>query len=206
MRNGFANSIESVNPNPTIAWFDGPWTGDLKQLVSNKCVYEQKWTLMCEIYNYFIHSHTRQTIPALYCIHPQHTHSPRHQHALHAQQLPSTTLLCTQLTNTIVSRTPCKRVWPARLQTQSIVGKMAQDVGMMYGKCVVVSFLSCLASFWGLHPYMRLFSFGKLFCDLFLLLFFRNSKREERQARGRWIACKVWKHRSVLFTKNKELS
>ena len=72
-----STSIESVNPNPTIAWFDGPWTGDLKQLVSNKCVYEQKWTLMCEIYNYFIHSHTRQTIPALHCIHPQHTHSPR---------------------------------------------------------------------------------------------------------------------------------
>ena len=34
---------------------------------------------------------------------------------------------------------------------------------------------------------MRLFSFGKLFCDLFLLLFFngfRSSKREERQAKG----------------------
>ena len=97
-------SIESVNPNPTIAWFDGPWTGDLKQLVSNKCVYEQKWTLMCEIYNYFIHSHTRQTIPALHCIHPQHTHSPRTStcttHPAIPSQLPSTTLLCTQLTNT----------------------------------------------------------------------------------------------------------
>ena len=35
---------------------------------------------------------------------------------------------------------------------------------------------------------MCLFSFGKLFCDLFLLLFllfFRSSKREERQAKGR---------------------
>ena len=32
----------------------------------------------------------------------------------------------------------------------------------------MVSFPSCLAGFWGFHPYMYLFSFGKLFCDLLL--------------------------------------
>ena len=47
--------------------------------------------------------------------------------------------------------------------------------------------------FLGFHPYMRLFSFRKLFCDLFLLFFLScclvgNGKREERwegRPRGR---------------------
>ena len=83
------------------------------------------------------------------------------------------------------------------------VGKMAQDVGMV---CVLWrrSHL-CSAGFWGFHSYMRLFSFGKLLVAvLYILLFFRNSKREERQARGRCMVCKEWKHRTALFTKNKE--
>ena len=51
---------------------------------------------------------------------------------------------------------------------------------------------------------MCLFSFGKLFCDLFLLFFIvvRNGNREdrwERKARGRCTVCKVSKHRTVLF-------
>ena len=43
----------------------------------------------------------------------------------------------------------------------------------MQGWCesVVVSFPSSLVGFLGFHPYMRLFSFRKLFCDLFLLFF-----------------------------------
>ena len=48
-----------------------------------------------------------------------------------------------------------------------IVGKMAHDVG--WCECVVVSFPSCLAGFLGFHPYMRLFSLGKLFCDLYTI-------------------------------------
>ena len=36
---------------------------------------------------------------------------------------------------------------------------------------IVVSFPSCLVGLWGFHPYMHLFSFRKLFCDLFLLFF-----------------------------------
>ena len=60
----------------------------------------------------------------------------------------------------------------------------------------------------------RLFSFRKLFCDLFLfffllllllLLFFRNSKREERserRPRGKCMVCKVQKYRTLLFTRN----
>ena len=52
----------------------------------------------------------------------------------------------------------------------------------------MVSFPSSLAGiFLGFHLYMRLFSFRKFFCDLFLpgflllffVLLFRNSKREE---------------------------
>ena len=51
----------------------------------------------------------------------------------------------------------------------------------------MVSFPSSLVGFLGFHPYMRFFSFRKLFCDLFLLgffllffvLLFRNSKRKE---------------------------
>ena len=40
-------------------------------------------------------------------------------------------------------------------------GKMAQDVGTVW--IVVVSFPSSLVGFWGFHPYMCLFSFGRLF-------------------------------------------
>ena len=50
-----------------------------------------------------------------------------------------------------------------------IVGKMAQDVGMV--ESIVVSSPSSLVGFWGFHPYMCLFSFRKLFCDLFLSFF-----------------------------------
>ena len=51
-----------------------------------------------------------------------------------------------------------------------IVGKMAQDVGMVWKCCGVVP--SCLAGFCGFHPYLHLFSFRKLFCVLFLFFFF----------------------------------
>ena len=34
----------------------------------------------------------------------------------------------------------------------------------------MVSFPSCLVGFWGFHPYMCLFAFGKLFCDLFYII------------------------------------
>ena len=47
---------------------------------------------------------------------------------------------------------------------------------------------------------MRLFSFRKLFCDLFLLGFFRNSKREERwdgRPRGKCMVCKAKKYRTL---------
>ena len=44
---------------------------------------------------------------------------------------------------------------------------MAQDVGMV--RSVVVSFPSSLVGFLVSHPYMRLFSFRKLFCDLFYI-------------------------------------
>ena len=79
-----------------------------------------------------------------------------------------------------------------------IVGKMAQDVGMVWN--CYVSFPSSLVGFWGSHPYMHLFSFRKLFCDLFLLCFFcififRDSKREETwegRPRGRCMLCTVW--------------
>ena len=63
----------------------------------------------------------------------------------------------------------------------------------------MVSFPSSLVGFLGFHPYMRLFSFRKLFCDLFLLLFFvvffvlfRNSKRErwERRLKERCVSIK----------------
>ena len=78
-------------------------------------------------------------------------------------------------------------------------------------KCVVVSFPHLVWLFFlGSHPYMCFFSFRKLFCDLFLLLFvlfFRSSKREERQARGsKMHGLKGMKHGTVLFTKNKESS
>ena len=46
-----------------------------------------------------------------------------------------------------------------------------------------MSFPSSLVGFLGFHPYMCLFSFRKLFCDLFLLgffvLLFGNGKTEE---------------------------
>ena len=61
--------------------------------------------------------------------------------------MPSTTLLCTQLA------------------TQSIVGTITQDVGMVWMCCGVIPIL--FGWFWGFHPYMCLFSFGKLFCDLY---------------------------------------
>ena len=34
----------------------------------------------------------------------------------------------------------------------------------------MVSFPSCLVGFWGFHPYMCLFAFGKLFCDFKLTM------------------------------------
>ena len=65
----------------------------------------------------------------------------------------------------------------------------------------MVSFPSSLVGFLGFHPYMRLFSFRKLFvtcsCCFFVVFFFvllfRNGKREERwegRSRGR---CTVYK-------------
>ena len=67
----------------------------------------------------------------LHCIHPQHTHSPSTStcitHPAIPSQLPSTTLLCTQLTNT-------KHSWQN--------GTRCRD-----GVNVVVSFPSCLAGF-----------------------------------------------------------
>ena len=35
-----------------------------------------------------------------------------------------------------------------------VVGKMAKHVGMAILKSVMVSFLPCLVTFWGFHPYM----------------------------------------------------
>ena len=54
---------------------------------------------------YFVTMNNRTSLrEQLYCIHPQHTHSPRTStcttHPAIPSQLPSTTLLCTQLTNT----------------------------------------------------------------------------------------------------------
>ena len=81
-------------------------------------------------------------------------------------------------------------------------------------ECVVVSFPFSLAGFWGFHPYMHALVFIRktflwLVPDVSLLacflIFFFNSKREERwerKARGRYMVCKVWKHRAELFTKN----
>ena len=54
-----------------------------------------------------------------------------------------------------------------------------------------ISPLKALKKHW-FHPYMRLFSFRKLFCDLFLLFFL--SKREERwegRPRGRCMVYEV---------------
>ena len=52
----------------------------------------------------------------------------------------------------------------------------------------MVSFPSSLVGLLGFHPYMRLFSFKKLFCDLFLLFFFclvlLGMVREKRGGRG----------------------
>ena len=58
--------------------------------------------------------------------------------------LPSTTLLCTQLTNTTHICVKWRKMW---------------------GWCesVVVSFSSSLVGFWGFHSYMHLFSFKKRF-------------------------------------------
>ena len=36
------------------------------------------------------------------------------------------------------------------------VRKMAKDIGMTIHKGIAVSFLSCLVTFWGFHPYMFL--------------------------------------------------
>ena len=55
--------------------------------------------------------------------------------------LPSTTFLCTQL-------------------TQSTVGKMAQGVGMVWNWCDVMCEIDVM--FGGFHPYMHLFSIRKL--------------------------------------------
>ena len=46
-------------------------------------------------------------------------------------------------------------VYADNWQRQGVIGKMAQDVGMVWN--VVVSFLSCLVGFWGFHI-PRLFS------------------------------------------------
>ena len=89
---------------------------------------------------------------ALHCSHPQLTQFTLHapQHALHAHPalltpLPSTTLLCTQL-------------------TQGTVGKMAQAVS------IVVSLPSSLVGFWEFHPYMHLFSFWKLLYYYYIII------------------------------------
>ena len=66
-----------------------------------------------------------------------------------------------------------------------IVGKMAQDVGVVC-ESVVVSFPSSLVGFWGFQPYMGLFSFRKLFCDLLLhvVLFFFLGMEERLEGGG----------------------
>ena len=51
-----------------------------------------------------------------------------------------------------------------------ILGKMEQDVGMV--ESIAVLSPSSMVSFGGFHPYMRLFSFRNLFCDLFLSVLF----------------------------------
>ena len=51
-----------------------------------------------------------------------------------------------------------------------IVGKMAQDVGMV--ESIVVSSPSSLVGFGGFHPYMCFVFIQKTFCDLLLLFFF----------------------------------
>ena len=67
------------------------------QLFSNKAFGWKK--------GYFVTMNNRTSLrEQLYCIHPQHTHSPCTStcttHPAIPSQLPSTTLLCTQLTNT----------------------------------------------------------------------------------------------------------
>ena len=97
--------------------------------------------------------HTRQTIPAMLSsnyIASTHniTYSPYTStcttHPAIPSPLPSTTLLCTQLTNT-------KHSWQN--------GSRCRD-GVNVLRCR--SHLVWMV-FWGFHPYMHLFSFGKLF-------------------------------------------
>ena len=103
--------------------------------------------------------HTRQTIPAMLSsnyIAATHntTHSTAHQHAQHTaipSPLPSSTLLCTHLTNT-------KHSWQN--------GTRCRDgVNVLWCRSHLVQLV-----FERSHPYMCLFSFGKLFCDLYYLM------------------------------------
>ena len=100
--------------------------------------------------------HTRETMPAI--LNSNYIASTHSIHTLHdctstctthpalPSQLPSTALLRTQLTNT-------KHSWQNGTRCRN---------GF---KCVVVSFPSCLIDFEGFHPYLRLFSFRKRFCN-----------------------------------------
>ena len=70
-------------------------------------------------------------------------------------------------------------------------GKMAQDVGIV--ESIVVSFPSSLVGFWGFHPYMCLFSSGKLSVTCIWWI----EKRWEGRPRGGYMVCKVWNY-SIL--------
>ena len=60
-----------------------------------------------------------------------------------------------------------------------VVGKMAQDVGMVRSTCTVVSFLPCFAAFRQFHPYMHLFSYQNLWHLFLLFCFCFKGRREE---------------------------
>ena len=63
-----------------------------------------------------------------------------------------------------------------------VVGKMAQDVGMV--RSTAVSFLPCFAAFREFHSYMHLFSYQNLW-HLFLLFCFCFKERGEGGRGGR---------------------
>ena len=91
----------------------------------------------------------------LHCIYPQHTHSPCTStcttHPAIPSQLPSTTQLCTQLTNT-------KHSWQN--------GTRCRDgVNVLWCRSHLVWLV-----FEGYIPTCTCFSFRKLFCDLYLII------------------------------------
>ena len=119
-----------------------------RQLFSNKAFGWKK--------GYFVTMNNRTSLrEQLYCIHPQHTHSPCTStcttHPAIPSQLPSTTLLCTQLTNT-------KHSWQN--------GTRCRDgVNVLWCRSHLVWLV-----FEGSIPTCAGFSFGKLFCDLCIII------------------------------------